>query len=191
MEQPTLSQKQSLSRVQRFWRLIASVLDPRAWLHLFKLVNFYNYTHVAPLRSLEKGPGCRISPDVNFSNPERISLGSRVSLGSRCFIWAGHSDGTVKIGDDVLFGPDVLVTAATYRFNDGRPVTEQKMDEADVTIGSDVWVGARAIILPGVSIGAGAIVAAGSIVRSDVEPNAIVAGVPARPVGLRSLESSS
>ncbi|MEO1729302.1 MAG: acyltransferase [Pseudomonadota bacterium] len=91
------------------------------------------------------------------------------------------------IGDDVLFGPDVLITAANYRFNDGSPVTDQVMDEADVIIGADVWAGARAILLPGVTIGDGAIIAAGSVVRQDVPPFAIVAGVPAKVVGTRNI----
>jgi len=187
MDQRALSTKPQTSRSQRLLRLIGSVIDPRAWLHLFKLLNFHNYSHVVPLRTLSRGAGCRISPDVNFSNPERISLGERVSLGSRCFVWGGHSHGCISIDDDVLFGPDVLVTAATYRFNDGAPVTRQKMDEADVKIGKDVWVGAKAIILPGVTIGDGAIVAAGSLVRQDVPAMAIVAGVPATQVGERSI----
>lgn len=85
----------------------------------------------------------------------------------------------------MLFGPEVLITAANYRFNDGSPVTEQLMDEADVTIGRDAWLGARVIVLPGVTIGEGAVIAAGSVVRKDVPSFAIAAGVPAKVVGER------
>lgn len=191
MKPPLPSRKKSLSKSQRLARLVTSVFDPRAWLHLLKLINFYNYSHVAPLRRLTMGDDCRVSPDVSFSNPERIELGKGVSLGSRCVLWAGHASGRIAIGDAALFGPDVLVTAASYRYNDGSPVTDQAMDEADVNIGADVWIGAKAIILPGVSIGQGAIIAAGSVVRKDVDANTIVAGVPAKPVGVRSIASLS
>ena len=180
------SPKPSHSRRQRAWRLLRSIFDPRAWLHLFKIVNYYNYSHVRPMRALTIGSDANISPDAVFSNPERISIGDRVRLGSRCHLWAGHRSGRITIGDDCLFGPEVMVTAASYRFNDGSPVTDQPMDEADVSIGNDVWLATRAVILPGVCIGDGAIIAAHAVVREDVAPGAIVAGNPARVVGQRS-----
>lgn len=181
--------KQRLGTGQRILRGVLAALDPRAYFHLLRMLNYWNYSHVRPLRRIRRGPGARISPDAVFSNPERIIIGKRLHLGSRCFLWAGPSKGRILIGDDVLFGPEVLVTAANYRFNDGQPVTEQAMDEADVVIGNDVWLGARAIVLPGSRIGDGAIVAAGAVVRGEVPPMAIAAGVPARVVGERSIGS--
>lgn len=182
---PGPARKPSLSRRRRALRLLGSLLDPRAWAHAVKLVNYYNYSHVTPLRSLRPGPGAAISPNATFSYPERIEIGRRLSLGARCHLWAGPSRGRIVIGDDVLFGPEVMVTAAGYRFDDGAPVTAQAMDEADVVIGNDVWLGTRAIVLPGARIGNGAIVAAGAVVRGEVPAFAIVAGVPARVVGDR------
>ena len=173
------------SRMRRLARLIGGVLDPRAYLHALRLINYYNYSHVIPRRTLTQGPGCSISPNAVFSNPERITLGARVNLGARCHIWAGPGGGRITVGDDVLFGPEVMVTAAGYRFDDGAPVTAQAMDEGDIDIGRDVWLGTRAIVLPGVTIGAGAIIGAGALVRSDIPPFAIAVGVPARVVGER------
>ncbi len=184
-----ISQKKQLSRKQRLLRLALSVLDIRAYLHLFKIINFYNYSHVQPLRKVKKGNDCSISPDVSFTNAERIKIGDRVRIGSRCSIWAGASNATIYIDDDVLFGPEVMVTAATYRFNDGQPVTDQLMDETDIYIGKDVWLGTRAIVLPGAHIGDGAIVAAGSIVKGDVPSMAIFAGTPAKQIGTRNITS--
>jgi acetyltransferase-like isoleucine patch superfamily enzyme len=180
-----LAHKQRLNRVQRGVRALASALDPRAWLHLVKLVNYYNYSHVAPKRRIRFGRSPQVSPDVVFSNPDRIEIGDRVRLGSRCHIWAGPSQGRVLIGHDVLFGPEVLVTAASYRYNDGSPVTDQAMNEADVVIGDDVWLATRAVVLPGARIGRGAIVAAGATVRGEVPDYAIVAGSPAKVIGER------
>jgi acetyltransferase-like isoleucine patch superfamily enzyme len=182
--------KPFVGKSRRLARVVLAVFDPRAWLHLVKIINYHNYSHVVPLRKIRMGKPLGISPDVNFSQPENITIGERVSIGSRCFLWAGPDMGRILIGDDVLFGPEVIITAANYRFNDGAPVTRQLMDEGDVVIGHDVWIGARAIILPGVTIGNGAIIGAGAVVRSDVPPFAIAVGVPARVVGQRGIAST-
>ena len=62
------------------------------------------------------------------------------------------------LGDDVLLAPNIMITAANYRFNDGSPVTKQAMDERDVIIGDDVWIGYGAVVLAGVTIGDRAII---------------------------------
>ena len=184
------ARKKALSRPQRFLRLLASVLDPRAYAHALKIVNYYNYAHVAPLRKIKKGRGANISPNAVFSNPERIDIGDRIRLGARCHLWAGPSRGKITIGDDVLFGPDVLVTAASYRYNDGSPVTEQAMDEADIVIGNDVWLGAGAIVLPGARIGDGCVIGAGAVVRGELPPMSVAVGAPARVVAKREIQDA-
>lgn len=186
--EPAIGEKEHLTRRQKLFRLIGSIIRPGVWLHLLKMLNYYNYSHVQPLRLITKGTDCGISPDAVFSNAERISIGDRVEIGSRCHIWAGHNAGRIEIGDDCLFGPEVLVTAASYRFNDGQPVTRQKMNEADIVIGRDVWFGARAIVLPGAQIGDGAIIGAGALVNSNIPAFAIAVGQPARVVGQRTVD---
>lgn len=178
--------KDQKSRTGRLLRLIGGVLDPRAWAHLFKIVNYYNYTHVAPLRDIKKGAGCAISPTAGFSNPQNIELGARVRIGADCAIWGGPGGGKVTLGDDVLLGPRVMMTAASYRFNEGSPVTNQPMKEADITIGRDVWIATGAIILPGTQIGDGAVIGAHAIVRGQVPPYALVASPLAGQVGERT-----
>ncbi len=182
---PGGAKKKTLGRAARGLRLLASSLDLRAWAHGVKLINYYNYSHVAPRRKLTLGPGAAISPNAVFSSPERIRAGRGLRLGARTTLWAGPARGRIEIGNDVLFGPDVLVTAANYRIHDGHPVTAQAMDEADVVIGDDVWLAARVVVLPGVTIGAGAVVGAGSVVTRDIPAMAIAAGTPARVVGQR------
>jgi maltose O-acetyltransferase len=61
------------------------------------------------------------------------------------------------------------------------------MDEEDVVVGVDVWIGAGAILLPGVSIGDGAIIGAGSVVTRSIESGVVAAGSPAKPVGTRTI----
>lgn len=180
-----MARKKSLDRVARALRLIGGALDPRAWAHAARLVNFYNYTHVAPRRRAHIAPDAAISPNVWFAEPERISIGARARIGARCCLWAGPSKGRIDIGEDALLGPDVMITAANYRFDDGAPVTDQDMAEADVRLGRDVWLGAKVVVLPGVEIGDGAVVGAGAVVTRSLPPMSVAVGAPARVVGAR------
>lgn len=185
---PGPSRKNALGKGSRMFRAALSLVDPRAWMHLVRMVNYWNYTHVSPRRAIKTGKGVTFSPDAVFSNAERIEIGDFSNIGSRCHLWAGHHHARIVIGPNVLFGPEVMLTAATYRYNDGHPVAKQAMDEADIVIGRDVWLGTRAIVLPGVTIGEGAIIGADALVRSDIPPFAIAVGQPARIVGQRMIE---
>ena len=185
MSEGDAARKKAPGRFARGLRLVGSLLDPRSWLHLFKIVNYYNYSHVTPMRQVTFGQGRNVSPDAVFDNPERITIGDRVRIGSRCHLWAGPKEGEIRIGDDVLFGPEVLVTAASYRHDLGHPVTEQPMAEGHVVIGDDVWLATRAVVLPGTTIGDGSIVAAGAVVRGEFPPMSIIAGSPAKVVSER------
>jgi acetyltransferase-like isoleucine patch superfamily enzyme len=87
----------------------------------------------------------------------------------------------VRIGNRVLIAAHVVITSR------GHPVALPrygKTEDAPISIEDDVWIGAGAIILPGITIGAGSIVAAGAVVTRSVERYTIVAGVPAKPIGL-------
>lgn len=183
-----LAYKNSPGRGRRGLRLLQSILDPRAWLHLFRMVNYYNYSHVRPLRDVRFAGERNVSPDAVFQNAARISIGHRVRIGSRCHLWAGPAKGRIEIGDDVLFGPEVMLTAATYRHDLGHPVTSQPMAEADIVIGNDVWLATRSIVLPGSVIGDGSIVAAGAVVSGEFPPMSIIAGSPARVVSHRTIQ---
>ena len=86
----------------------------------------------------------------------------------------------IRIGNNCLIGPDVGVYTAGHRLEpEGRTLDVYGMP---ITIGNDVWIGGHSTILPGVSIGDGAVVAAGAVVTKDVEPNTIVGGVPAKVI---------
>jgi acetyltransferase-like isoleucine patch superfamily enzyme len=177
--------KPMLNKAARAWRLVRSVLDPRAWAHVLLLVNYYNYVHVAPRRQIKVGSGAAISPNAVFANAQRIQIGRNCRIGARCYLWAGPHEGRIIIGDDVMFGPEVMLTASTYRYNEGHPVTQQPLEEADIVIGNDVWLGARAIVLPGARIGDGAIIGAAAIVRGEIPPMSVAVGAPAKVVAER------
>src|SRR5256885_17085806 len=100
-------------------RAIASLLDPRPYLHFFRLVHYWNYSHVVPRRKARIGPDVALAPNVSFRNGERIQIGARSHIGEQCSLWAGDASGRIVIGEDALFGPQVYVTAANYRYEPG------------------------------------------------------------------------
>lgn len=117
-----------------------------------------------------------------------ISVGDDVSLGVRPVLLAALSK--IEIGSHVMFGPEVVVVGGGHNSTVvGRTMksVEEKTGNEDlgVVIEDDVWVGARAVILRGVRVGRGAIVAAGAVVTKSVPPYAIVAGNPARVLRFR------
>jgi acetyltransferase-like isoleucine patch superfamily enzyme len=89
--------------------------------------------------------------------------------------------GPVKIGNHVNLAQGITVTALNHNFDDAKKrIDEQGVSTNPVTIEDDVWVGANAVILPGVTIGNHCVVAAGAVVTKDVPPHSLVAGVPAK-----------
>ncbi|MBI4832833.1 MAG: acyltransferase, partial [Candidatus Lindowbacteria bacterium] len=98
-----------------------------------------------------------------------------------------YGRGGVKFGDYVLIGPNVVIASSQHRYNiKGTPILFQGHEKKPVVIGNDVWIGANAVILPGVSIADGTIIGAGAVVTGDTEPYSIFGGVPARKIGERT-----
>lgn len=89
--------------------------------------------------------------------------------------------GPVIIGNHVNLAQGITVTALNHNFNDSnKRIDEQGVSTSAVIIEDDIWVGANAVILPGVTIGHHSVVAAGAVVTKDVPPHSLVAGVPAK-----------
>lgn len=89
--------------------------------------------------------------------------------------------GPVKIGNHVNLAQGITVTALNHTFtNPEKRIDEQGVSTTPVAIGDDIWIGANAVILPGVTIGEHSVIAAGAVVTKDVPPHSLVAGVPAR-----------
>ena len=164
---------------------LLDMVRPSTLAHLAKVARFHVYSHAVPRREIVAGPGLRMSPTASLRNGSRIRLGREVHVGEGCSLWAGNSTGTITLGDNVLLAPGVFITASNYRTAPGTPVMFQEKDERDVVVGSDVWLGARVVVLPGVTIGDGAIVGAGAVVSHDLPAGCIAVGVPAHVVAWR------
>lgn len=146
---------------------------------------------------------------AEFTHPENVSLGSHVRLGKDIYLGAwpdGHltvGDNTyigrwcivlakqeVVIGSDCLIAPGCHITDVNHGIALGVLIRKQPLESKPIQIGNDVWVGAGCSILPGVKIGDHAVIGARAVVTKDVPANAIVAGVPAKVIGYRKMESS-
>jgi acetyltransferase-like isoleucine patch superfamily enzyme len=112
--------------------------------------------------------------------PTLISGWGRMRFGDRCFVNVGSTIISVEeivVGDDVAFANDVYLMDSDSHGVEGRP-----HKQAPIHIGDGCWIGARAIILPGVTLGKRVLVAAGAVVTRDVPDDCLVAGNPARVV---------
>jgi acetyltransferase-like isoleucine patch superfamily enzyme len=124
-----------------------------------------------------------IQAGMRVTNPEKIAIGSHCNFARGVFITGG---GGVTIGDWVGLGPDVKVWSVNHRFDDpDRPWLLQGWEMKPVVIEDDVWLGANVFLMPGVTIGKGAIVSACAVVGKSVPAYSLVAGNPARVVGWR------
>ena len=131
------------------------------------------------------GSRTAIRPSSYYGGPagEGMTMGDRSSLGTGCFVGCS---GTVTIGDDVMVGPHVMLFSENHVFAEpGRTIKSQGVERGTLDIEDDCWIGAGSIVVSGVTVGQGSVVAAGSVVTHDVPAFAVVAGVPAKVISFR------
>jgi maltose O-acetyltransferase len=122
--------------------------------------------------------------DASLEPPFFCDYGSNIRLGRRVF--ANHNlvvldCAEVRIGDDVMIGPNVVISAATHPVD--AAVRRSMLEYArPITIGDGVWIGAGAVILPGVTIGANTTIGAGSVVNRDIPADSVAVGNPCRVI---------
>lgn len=112
--------------------------------------------------------------------PFYTDCGKNITIGREVFINEGccfQDQGGIEIGDGCLIGQQVVIATLNHDLN---PARRKDMLPEPVKIGNNVWVGAHATILPGVTVGDNAVIAAGAVVTKDVPANAVAAGVPAK-----------
>ncbi|MFE7416410.1 acyltransferase [Rhodococcus sp. NPDC057529] len=120
---------------------------------------------------------CRISPGVWFGS-KRVSIGANTFINYGCMF---NTSAPVSIGRNCDVGMGVLFVTSTHELGDPQKRAGRALVKP-VSIGDGVWIGARAVILPGVRIASGSVIAAGAIVTDDIEANAMYAGTPARKI---------
>jgi len=150
------------------------------------------------------GSHLRVEPGVGFKHPETFDIGNGVFIGSQAYL-QGRFDGCFRIGDHVWIGPQSYFDARDLVLEDhvgwgpgakvlgsahtglpaDVPIIQTDLEIAPVRVEAWADIGTNACLLPGVTVGKGAIVGAGAVVTRDVPPFAKVAGVPARIIGWR------
>jgi len=124
-----------------------------------------------------------VYPGVYFTHTYGIEVGRRFSVNSGTII---DGRGGITIGDDVMIGPHTAIYSSGHNFTQlDRPMSSLDHIMSPVVIKDDVWIGAHVCIPGGVTIGKGAVVAAGAVVTNDVEDYMIVSGVPAKSISKR------
>lgn len=134
------------------------------------------------------GNGSVFFPCSSYFTYKYIDIGQNVFIGKKAWFSSGEN-ARLQIGSDVMFGPGVTVLCGDHQINEiGVRIAfakQQSSCKGEVVISDDVWVGANTTILKGVTIGTGAVIAAGSLVNKNVLPYSVYGGVPAKFIRFR------
>jgi len=141
----------------------------------------YKYHEFEEIRELfSKLIGREVDDEFRVFPPFYTDFGKNIHLGKNVFINSDckfQDQGGIYIGDDVLIGHNVVLATLNHEED---PERRGNLCPAPIKIGDKVWIGSNATILPGVTIGDGAIIAAGAVVKKDVDKKTVVGGVPAK-----------
>lgn len=138
------------------------------------------HTHAEIVALMSELTGREVDESFGLFPPFNTDCGKNLHLGKRVFINSGckfQDQGGLFIGDDVLIGHNCMIATLNHVED---PEHRGDILPSPVRIEDKVWIGANVTILPGVTVGEGAILAAGAVVTKDVEPRTVVGGVPAR-----------
>lgn len=124
-----------------------------------------------------KGSNPKFYYPVFIGSPEKIRIGNNVVINAFVHMWGS---GEIEIGDNVMIASHCAITSVTH--DTGSEIFSEKNIKGKVVIGSNVWIGAHSVIVPGVKIGDNVIIGANSFVNCDLEGDAVYAGTPVRKV---------
>lgn len=126
--------------------------------------------------------GKQVDDSFNMFPPFYTDCGKNITIGKNVFINSGcrfQDQGGITIGDNVLIGHNAVLVTLNHCF---KPEERSSMHHAPIVIGKNVWIGANVTVVPGVTVGENAIIAAGAVVTKDVPANTVVGGVPAKTI---------
>lgn len=159
---------------------------------------------VLRFKGVRFGSGLCFEGTIEIGTGNRIELGRKVKLGKQIYLGTWPSGKlvigndtyigrnsiilayqSVIIGNDCLIAPGCHITDTNHGIVAGELIRKQPLNSKPVQIGNDVWIGAGCSILPGVTIGSGAVIGARAVVAKDIPSNAIAIGVPAKVIKYR------
>jgi acetyltransferase-like isoleucine patch superfamily enzyme len=125
-----------------------------------------------------------MSSTARILYPQNIYIGDRTNINRYCCLWASpHA--RIVIGKNCLTGSNVTVLTSKYSINGRRNFRDNPSIEMDVIIEDDVWLGANVVVLPGVKIGRGSVIGAGTVVSKDVPPFSVIVGPGGKKIKTR------
>jgi len=134
------------------------------------------------LARMTVGERVRIKEGLRVEKPHKVTIGNDVRINTDCILQA---HGGIEIGDFTMVAARVTIVTANHDLACRGVEAFDTLVEAPVRIGRHCWLGTGVIVLPGVTIGDGTVVGAGSVVTRDLPPGMICVGTPARPVRKR------
>ncbi len=166
-------------------KYVSLIFSKVFWKQLQQSIALFFTDNLYAIRNLGAcGENTNVRPSASLAYSHHIFLGKNVHVQRHVYIWAGRNS-IITIGNNTIIGPGSFITSDNHGIKKEMLIREQEGVEKDIVIGSDVWLGAYSIVLPGVEIGNGAVIAAGSVVTKNVPSYTIVGGVPAKPIGER------
>ena len=171
--------------MQKLKKYVSLFFSRVFWFQLRQTIALFFTDNVYGIKNLAAcGESTNVRPSASLAYSHNIYLGKNVHVQRNVYIWAGKNS-KIIIGDNTIIGPGSFITSDNHGLKKDQLIRDQEGLEKTIKIGSDVWLGAYSIILPGLSIGDGAVIAAGSVVTKNVHPYTIVGGVPAKKIGER------
>lgn len=174
--------------IEKWARIIATVLYFGLARHLPESFGALSFGLTNPFRAtlcryMVKKCGKNVIVERGAYFGHNVEIGDYSGIGINARL---DSAGPIVIGSHVMIAPDVVIVTANHKHDDiTRPMQGQGFDIAPVTIEDDVWIGTRAIILPGVRIGRSSVIGAGAVVAKDVPAFSVAVGNPAKVVRRR------
>jgi maltose O-acetyltransferase len=129
---------------------------------------------------LQFGVGSILLSNTELNAVESITIGAHTIINQRCYL---DGRGGMKIGDNVNISSHVLLVAGTHDINDGAAFSGS---HSAIIVEDYAWLCTHCMVLPGVTIGRGSVIAAGAVVTRSTDPFSVYAGVPARKIGERN-----
>ena len=159
--------------------ILVSRLPHSRYLLFFNRCRVWYVTHVLGIMSPH--PGNYFESGIYIGDGRKVRIGKHCHINEQVFIQGA------EVGDHVMIAPGVALLSARHRHDrvDEPMIMQGEEKELPPVIEDDVWIGRNAVIMPGVRIGTGSIVAAGAVVTKDTTPWSIVGGVPAKLIRMR------
>lgn len=165
------------SRARNLWfRALGVRIEGYAWLRRISIPRNWGDVWLEPGVALDDGVVLLCS---GKPAPGKLRIGAGTYINRHCILDASDR---IEIGAQGMIGPHCFITDHDHAHDPGSPLSKQPLISKPTRLGRNVWVGAGAIILKGVTIGDNAVIAAGAVVTKDVPRETIVVGVPARTV---------